>query len=250
MHFEPSVRDLIALIGGLVLMAKAVMEMHELVEGITTTTTLPKEKPVSVRYRSGDVDGLGVQFGQRDHRRRDGRRPFGHGGGGADICKHHAGVGGRYLDVCIQEPHREDAGFGVLAAHRSLPTAEGVHHIEKRYIYFAMGFSIFVERSIGRFEAGASNEPLASTWSTSDVSPFLVEHFRHRGRNALRKIILWLERSTMLFGGETMATLIEAKDLRSDLAFRRSTASASAFCGRSARLSAPMVPEKAPPCEC
>ena len=52
-HFEPSVRDLIMLIGGLVLMAKAVMEMHELVEGITTTTTLPKGKqPVSVRYCS------------------------------------------------------------------------------------------------------------------------------------------------------------------------------------------------------
>ena len=32
-HFEPSVRDLIMLVGGLVLMAKAVMEMHELVEG-------------------------------------------------------------------------------------------------------------------------------------------------------------------------------------------------------------------------
>ena len=142
-HFEPSVRDLIMLIGGLVLMAKAVMEMHELVEGDHHNDHSSQGKqPVRCGTAPSDVDGLGVQFGQRDHRHRDGRRPFGHGGG-ADICGHHA-VGGRYLDVCVQEPHREDAGFGVLAAHRShadggrgaLPHREGLHLLRNGLLDF------------------------------------------------------------------------------------------------------------------
>ena len=44
-HFEPSVRDLIMLVGGLVLMAKAVMEMHELVEGDHHDDHSSKAKP-------------------------------------------------------------------------------------------------------------------------------------------------------------------------------------------------------------
>ena len=33
---------------------------------------------------------------------------LGHGGGGVDFSGHHARAGGRNIDICVQEPHRED----------------------------------------------------------------------------------------------------------------------------------------------
>ena len=68
-------------------------------------------------------------------------------------------VGGRYLDVCVQEPTVKTLALAFLLLIGVGVAAEGERfHIEKGYIYFAMGFD-FVERSIGRFGRGASTNP-------------------------------------------------------------------------------------------
>ena len=133
------------LVGGLVLMAKAVMEMHELVEGIIMRPS-SHGKTASLEGASpSDADGFGVQFGQRDHRSWYGRRALGHGGRGTDFCGVLALAEGISTFVS-KNPTVKTLALAFLLLIGVMLTAEGVHfHIEKGYIYFAMGFSIFVE---------------------------------------------------------------------------------------------------------
>ena len=147
-HFEPSVRDLIMLIGGLVLMAKAVIEMHELVEGDHHNDHSSQGKTASFGAVLLQVMLMDLVFSLDSVITAVGM---------ADALS--VMVVAVLISVGImlalaegiskfvsKNPTVKTLALAFLLLIGVMLTAEGVHfHIEKGYIYFAMGFSIFVE---------------------------------------------------------------------------------------------------------
>ena len=147
-HFEPSVRDLIMLVGGLVLMAKAVMEMHELVEGDHHDDQSSRGKTASFSAVLLQVMLMDLVFSLDSVITAVGM---------ADALS--VMVVAVLISVGImlalaegisafvsKNPTVKTLALAFLLLIGVMLTAEGVHfHIEKGYIYFAMGFSIFVE---------------------------------------------------------------------------------------------------------
>ena len=180
-QFEPSVRDLIMLIGGLVLMAKAVMEMHELVEGDHHDDHSSQGKTASFGSVLLQVMLMDLVFSLDSVITAvGGRRALSHGGGGVDPVGIMLALAEGISTFVSKNPLKE-ACFSVLVAYWSHADGGRVHfHIEEG-TSTSRGLLDFcgADQSAGS-EARASNEPLASTWSASNVRPFLGEHFRQR----------------------------------------------------------------------
>ena len=147
-HFEPSVRDLIMLVGGLILMAKAVMEMHELVEGDAHHKSSSLGKTASfgsvlVQVMLMDLvfslDSVITAVGMADDL-------------SVMVVAVLISVGIMLLlaegisSFVSKNPTVKTLALAFLLLIGVMLTAEGLDFkIKKGYIYFAMGFSIFVE---------------------------------------------------------------------------------------------------------
>ena len=139
-------RDLILLVGGLFLIAKATYELHERLEG--------EDRPqrqggrlVRRSHHAGDAARHRV-FARLGHHRDRHVRPSRRDGGRRDGgSAHHARR--RRADQRVRRRHTRPVkvlalSFLMLIGMSLVADGFG-QHISKGYIYFAMGFSVFVE---------------------------------------------------------------------------------------------------------
>jgi predicted tellurium resistance membrane protein TerC len=143
---EISGRDMILLVGGLFLIAKSTHEIHDKLEGEEghgSAKAAASFVGIIIQILLLDIvfslDSVITAVGY-------GRRSRGHGAGSDHRRWRDAPLGRSHQRFRRPPPDGEDAGVELLLLIGVSLIGEGLdQHIPKGYIYFAMGFSIFVE---------------------------------------------------------------------------------------------------------